>query len=186
MRFVSLPFLFVSFLTKNLFWIHETTTFMKRFHYTWIKTTGPSGDLQMKPAGEFPPDIQMMVTDVSLKYDAAYEAISREYASDLKVLDKDFGMAWYQLMSRDVGPRTRCLGDELPPIQPWEEGTALGPLSTDKPNYIPIRAAIQESIEDEPLNIAAFATLAIQCASTFRSSDYRGGCNGAFYSLPAI
>jgi hypothetical protein len=54
----------------------------------------------------------------------------------------------------------------------------LGPLTTPKPDYIPVRSAIQKSIDDEPSNIAAFAKLATQCATTFRSTDYVGGCNG--------
>jgi catalase (peroxidase I) len=55
----------------------------------------------------------------------------------------------------------------------------LTPLSTDKPDYVPIRSAIQASIDDEPSNLASFATLAVQCSSTFRATDYLGGCNGA-------
>ena len=54
----------------------------------------------------------------------------------------------------------------------------LGPLTTPKPDYIPVRSAIQKSIDEKPSNIAAFATLASQCATTFRSTDYLGGCNG--------
>jgi hypothetical protein len=148
--------------------------------------------------------------------DAEYAELSTEYAENLDSLTTDFGTAWYQLMSRDVGNRQRCLGDELPPIQPCKyfifiyyrhhrnertisitlnslsltrfshliiyigEATMgpLGPLTTPKPDYIPVRSAIQKSIDDEPSNIAAFATLATQCATTFRSSDYLGGCNG--------
>ena len=111
--------------------------------------------------------------------------ISKEYATNLESLTNDFGTAWYQLMSRDIGPRTRCLGEELPiEIQPWEKHMAFGPLSTPKPDYIPIRIAIQNSIDETPSNIASFATLAIQCASTFRSSDYQGGCNGAAIRFP--
>ena len=135
--------------------------------------------MQWKPVGEFPPDIGMLTTDLALGMgDPDYEKLSREYAESKDAITTDFGTAWYQLMSRDVGPRSRCLGDELPSVQPWEESIALGPLTALKPNYIPVRSAIQASIDEEPSNIAAFATLALNCASTFRASDYTGGCNG--------
>jgi catalase (peroxidase I) len=61
----------------------------------------------------------MLTTDLALAYgDAEYRMLSREYAANLNSLTADFGTAWYQLMSRDHGNRQRCLGDELPPIQP--------------------------------------------------------------------
>ena len=61
----------------------------------------------------------MLTTDLALVYgDAEYRMISQEYATNLNSLTADFGTAWYQLMTRDTGNRQRCLGDELPPIQP--------------------------------------------------------------------
>lgn len=61
----------------------------------------------------------MLTTDLALVYgDAEYRMISQEYATNLNSLTADFGTAWYQLMTRDLGNRQRCLGDELPPIQP--------------------------------------------------------------------
>jgi len=165
--------------------VWDNEYFTNLFDYTWESYEGPGGHLQWKP--EFTDDVQMFTTDLALAYgDPIYEEISREYAKSLTNLTRDFGTAWYQLMSRDVGPRSRCLGDELPPMQPWEltMGPVDRPLTTPKPDYIPVRSAIQKSIDDEPSNIAAFATLARQCASTFRSSDYQGGCNGAAIRFP--
>jgi catalase (peroxidase I) len=152
--------------------------------YEWVPYDGPGGHMQWEIKGGDGPDIQMLTSDVTLymSNDSVYTALSMEYAASLDNLTRDFGQSWYQLMSRDMGPRTRCLGTELPPMQSWEEFDP--PLSTDLPDYVPIRAAIQKSIDDEPSNVAAFATLAINCASTFRASDYRGGCNGAAIRFP--
>jgi catalase (peroxidase I) len=126
----------------------------------------------------------MFTTDLALAYgDDAYEELSREYADSFDNITRDFGIAWYQLMSRDMGPRSRCLGDELPPTQYWEQKD-LDQLSTKKPNYIPIRTAIQSSIDKTPVNAPSFADLAVMCASTYRTSDYQGGCNGAAIRFP--
>ena len=151
-----------------------------RMRYKWTEYEGPGGGLQWQPEGDSPPNVQMFTTDLALFYgeDEIYNKITTEYAQSLGAFNGDFGMAWYQLMSRDMGPRSRCLGDELPPIQPWEEPMYL-PMNTEsKPDYVPIRSAIQASLDEKPSNVAAFAMLAMQCAKTFRSSDYRGGCNG--------
>jgi len=172
-------------------WTRDPTSWDNEFFrnilfYNWTDYKGPAGHLQWKPSGDFSPNIQMFTTDLALaEGDPEYRKLSEEYANSLTNLTRDFGMAWYQLVSRDSGPRSRCLGDELPPIQPWEERRGpVVPLSTNKPDYVPIRAAIQKSIDETPSNVAAFSTLATQCASTFRTSDYIGGCNGAAIRFP--
>mmetsp|Transcript_30722 Transcript_30722/g.92000 ORF Transcript_30722/g.92000 Transcript_30722/m.92000 type:complete len:181 (-) Transcript_30722:914-1456(-) len=123
------------------------------------------------------PPIGMLTTDLALaKGDAEYKKLTSEYAEDLGAITKDFGEGWYQLMSRDMGQRERCLGDELPEMQAWE--TSLGPLKSSLPDYVPVRKMIQKSIGDDENNLSLFAQLAMQCSNTFRQTDYRGGCNG--------
>lgn len=178
----------ITWTTNPTTWDNEY--FQNMFDYTWITETSPGGHLQWKTTTNetFPgidANIGMFTTDLALAFgDEEYAKLSREYAADLDSLTNDFGMAWYQLMTRDMGPRTRCLGDEQPPIQPYEEKFSLGPLSLDKPNYVPIRSAIQQLIDETPSTTAAFSSLAVQCASTFRFSDYQGGCNGAAIRYP--
>ena len=151
--------------------------FTNLFAYNWTETTSPAGALQWMPADEGAPNIGMLTTDLALYFgDTEYEKLSREYAADLDSITKDFGEAWYQLMARDVGPRERCLGDELPPMQAWE--TSLGPLKSELPDYVPVRSMIQTAIDDDSDNLSAFAQLAMMCSNTFRQTDYRGGCNG--------
>ena len=138
--------------------------------------------MQWAPTNADAPDIQMMTTDLALYLgDPEYEKLTLQYASDIGTLTADFGEAWYQLMSRDMGPRTRCLGDELPEqLQPWEVAYNFGPLVMDNlPDYVPVRTAIQQAIDADSSNIDLFSNLAKQCSTTFRATDYRGGCNGA-------
>jgi catalase (peroxidase I) len=167
----------------ELVWTTTPTTwgnfyFTNMFAYNWTNFTGPGGALQWKPEDEGAPDIGMLTTDLALINDPEYEKISREYAADNDLLTSDFGKGWYQLMSRDMGPRSRCLGDELPELQEWESKLAK-PRSSELPDYIPIRSTIQAAIDSNPEHVAAFASLAMACSSTFRATDYRGGCNGA-------
>ena len=86
--------------------------------------------------------------------------------------------AWYKLTTSDMGPRTRCLGDNVPPPQAFQTPLPSGP--TTLPDFISVRDKIQSLIDDNKSNRGAFIDLAVKCASTFRATDYDGGCNGAF------
>jgi catalase (peroxidase I) len=134
--------------------------------------------------------LMMLTSDISLTKDANYSSWLKIYANDTDKLVHDFGNAWYKLVTRDMGPVTRCLGDLVPPAQGFQY-----PLP-DPPTSFPVWDAVRTSIRtamttqnpaftpDSRLDKmvyygAAFTTLAWQCASTFRKSDYLGGCNGA-------
>ena len=126
--------------------------FTNLFEFNWTNTTSPAGAIQWKPVSDDAPNIGMLTTDLALYFgDPEYEKLSREYAADIKSLEKDFGEGWYQLMARDVGPRERCLGDELPPMQAWE--TSLGPRTSPLPDFIPVRfcAWLAQLPETRPL-----------------------------------
>lgn len=131
------------------------------------------------------PDIFMLTTDIALRDDELYYPFVEFYAGNRTAHDADFAAAWYRLTSADMGPATRCIGDDVPEPQPWQYTL---PASPDVlPDYIPVRAAIQEHFDaqaDDEAHIAGFIWLAYACASTFRFTDYRGGCNGARIRFP--
>jgi catalase-peroxidase len=149
--------------------------FTNLFAFNWELGTGAGGRPQWFPVDG--PDITMLTTDMALAEDPDYKVISQEYAADIGKLEDDFALSWYRLTTADMGPFARCLGDEVPPAQPWQYELPTAP--TSKPDYVPVRWAIQDLIDKDSENIAAFAKLAWNCAATFRETDYRGGCNGA-------
>jgi len=161
-------------------WTTNPTTWDNQFFnnlytYDWHQVTGPGGKLQWEPATG--PDIMMLTIDLALMEDPIYGPTSMEYAQNQTALDNDFASSWYQLMHGDMGPPTRCLGDDALPPQPWQQ--TLPPPPVELPNYAPIRAKVQDMINSDPSKISAFTQLALGCANTFRETDYRGGCNGA-------
>ena len=124
--------------------------------------------------------------------DPDYLALVELYASDLEALDNSFSNAWYKLTTRDMGPHNRCAGTDVPPPQAFQLPLPDPPASSPS-NYKYKRArrdikdiifsdqsAIDPDIFEGKSSYAAlFVTLAYQCASTFRITDYSGGCNGA-------
>lgn len=164
-------------------WTTRPTTwsndyFTQLFNFEWELITGPGGAPQWSPTNGV--DVLMLTADLALGdmgEDEDYEAISREYAASLSDLERDFMRSWYHLTTGDMGPPERCLGDEVPPPQPFQN--ALPAFVGPKPDYVPIRTAVRAFIAGDPSNIAAFSNLALNCANTFRQTDYRGGCNGA-------
>lgn len=83
----------------------------------------------------------------------------------------------YKLLTRDMGPYTRCAGTDVPPPQDFQ--LPLADVPTELPSYSQAKRAIRRVLQEDPSKGAMFVTLAYQCASTFRSTDYVGGCNGA-------
>ena len=124
--------------------------------------------------------------------DPSYLALVKLYASDLDVLDASFSNAWYKLTTRDMGPYTRSVGPDVPPPQASQLPLPDPPASLSKKyRYKRVMQAIEDiafsvqsktepdTFESQPSYAALFVTLAYQCASTFRITDYAGGCNGA-------
>lgn len=151
--------------------------FTNLYDYNWTSITGPAGNVQWAPSDEGAPDIFMLTSDIALARDLAYDELSREYAEDITSLEKDFSESWYRLMTNDMGGPARCINDDAPAAQWWQY--ALPAFEGSKPDYAPIKAAIQETIDSNPASISAFAQLALGCTWTYRSTDYLGGCNGA-------
>ncbi|GLC45298.1 hypothetical protein PLESTM_001717300 [Pleodorina starrii] len=165
--------------------------------YDWEKFKGPGGHFQWKPKhkadaanpDEPLPEIVMLTTDVALLHDPAYLELVKLFATNLTALNIAFSHAWYKLMTRDMGPATRCLGDKVPPPQPFQAPLPSPPARAPDYNSV-TRAVIRalraaspalpaDTVAGKPYYGALFTTLAWQCASSFRQTDYTGGCNGA-------
>lgn len=151
--------------------------FRNLFDYNWELVTGPGGSIQWAPMDEGAPDIMMLTSDLALAVDPVYKAISMEYYNSVEKLEEDFAKAWYKLTTADMGPSERCIGENVPEPQLFQSDLPAAPSTL--PDYVPVRARIQELLEEDPSNKVAFIDLAYKCASTFRQTDYFGGCNGA-------
>lgn len=157
----------------------------KQFH---IETGSPLAPQVNDSTPSVP--INMLVADIALTKDAAFNAAVNFFAANASALDRYFQDAWYKLTTRDMGPRKRCFGGtQVPPLQPFQDDL---PTPTTFPNYTAVKADIRAVLytSSPAAGITAdasgghrfggqFAQLAWQCASTYRATDYRGGCNGA-------
>ncbi|CAB9513450.1 Catalase-peroxidase [Seminavis robusta] len=145
----------------------------------WESGIGPGGNLQWAPVNS-DDDIIMLTSDIALSADPEYLPISQEFAADITSLEEQFAHAWYRLMSNDMGSRERCINenpDDIPPAQWWQY--PLPEATETDVDYVPIRTMIQDMIDSDSSYVEAFSNLAYRCASTYRDTDYRGGCNGA-------
>jgi catalase-peroxidase len=158
--------------------------------YEWELTKSPAGAWQWTPkdaaAQGTVPDAHdpakrhapMMTTaDMALKMDPIYAPISKHYHENPAEFADAFARAWYKLMSRDMGPRARCLG----PLVPAEELIWQDPVPAVTHPLIGAEeiAALKASILASGLSISELVATAWASASTFRGSDRRGGANGA-------
>lgn len=159
----------------------------------WEKVMGPGGHWQWKPAGasikapapfvdasKFPAgtqDVIMLTSDVSLTKDSAYLKIVKQFAEEPAALDEAFSHAWYKLMSRDMGPHARCVGNLVPPPEPFQ--LSLPPTPAEGYDVGAATEVIRGAIRAAPFKAALFWRVALGCATSFRQTDYSGGCNGA-------
>jgi catalase (peroxidase I) len=122
-------------------------------------------------------DIIMLTTDVAFVVDVKYRQHVEEFARDQNAFDRAFADVWYKLTHRDVGPPTRLLGPMIPPPQEWQFPLPDPPthLADMKSVENTIRSALSNQWSMKPLLLR----LAMNSASTFRHTDYLGGCNGA-------
>ncbi len=164
--------------------------FENLFGYEWELTKSPAGAHQWKPkdgAGEgLVPDAHdsskkhapfMLTTDLSLRFDPAYEKISRRFYEHPDEFADAFARAWFKLTHRDMGPRARYLGPEVPEEDLiWQD-----PIPTVTHKLIDNRDIIElkNKILASGLTVSQLVSTAWASASTFRGSDKRGGANGA-------
>ncbi len=160
------------------------------FGYEWELTKSPAGAHQWKPKGDAGagtiPDAHdpakkrapsMLTTDLSLRFDPVYEKISRRFMEHPDQLADAFARAWFKLTHRDMGPRTRYLGPEVPAEELiWQDPIpAVNHALVDAKDI----AALKEKILASGLSVSELVSTAWASASTFRGSDKRGGANGA-------
>jgi catalase-peroxidase len=171
--------------TKPTEWSNEF--FFHLLTLDWEIGIGPGGKLQWDPIAGMGAhsqhlDVMMLTTDIALRDDPDYLPIAQEFLDNITSLDTQFAYAWYKLVSRDLGPRERCINenpDDIPPAQSWQYPLPTPEVPETPVDYIGARVLIQEMIDSDRNYIAGFSHLALRCASTFRATDYRGGCNGA-------
>jgi catalase-peroxidase len=164
--------------------------FENLFGYEWELTKSPAGAYQWKPkggAGEgtvpyaHDPSKRrapsMLTTDLSLRFDPAYEKISRRFMEHPDLFADAFARAWFKLTHRDMGPRTRYLGPEVPKEELlWQDPIPAINHKLVDANDI---AALKDKILASGLSVSQLVSTAWASASTFRGSDKRGGANGA-------
>jgi catalase-peroxidase len=160
------------------------------FGFDWVKTTGPGGAIQWTPANDagklLVPDAQnpavrhppmMFTTDIAVKMDPSYRKIALRFKEHPEEFRLAFAKAWFKLTDRDMGPRSRYLGSEVPKDDLiWQD-----PLP--KADYAPIDAndvaVLKTKILASGLTGPELVRTAWASASTFRYTDKRGGANGA-------
>ena len=162
--------------------------FQNLFGYEWELSKSPAGAHQWvaKGAGatiphafdkakKLPPT--MLTTDLALRFDPAYEKISRRFLQNPEQFADAFARAWFKLTHRDMGPRARYLGPEVP----QEELVWQDPIPTVDHPLIDANdvALLKASILASGLPVSQLVSTAWSAASTFRGSDKRGGANGA-------
>lgn len=160
--------------------------FQLLFKHEWEKSHSPAGAIQWvaKDAEAIIPDAfggaprkpTMLTTDLSLRFDPAYEKISRRFLDDPQAFADAYARAWFKLTHRDMGPKARYLGPEVPKEDLiWQDPL---PKATHAPSAADI-AGLKADIAASGLSVAELVSVAWASASTFRGGDKRGGANGA-------
>ncbi|GGG74814.1 catalase/peroxidase HPI [Edaphobacter dinghuensis] len=174
--------------TKPTKWSHDF--FEHLFRYEWELTKSPAGANQWKPKGDAgidtvpdPHDLSkrrspsMLTTDLALRFDPDYEKISRRFYENPDQFADAFARAWFKLTHRDMGPRARYLGSEVPDeVLIWQDPIPeVDHKLVDEQDIATLKSKILAS----GLTIPQLVSTAWASASTFRGSDKRGGANGA-------
>ena len=159
------------------------------FAYEWELTESPAGAQQWRPVNGGGADMvpeaddpsksrepRMLTTDLSLRFDPEYEKISRRFLEDPDAFSDAFARAWFKLTHRDMGPKERYLGPEVPEEDLiWQDPVPA--VEHDLVDEVDI-AALKEKILGSGLTISQLVSAAWAAAGSYRSSDMRGGANG--------
>ena len=176
-------------------WTNKPTTwdmgfFENLFEYEWELIKGPGGKYQWTPkekeAQELVPDAHkkgkknppmMLTTDLALKIDPAYEKISKHFYENPQEFADAFARAWFKLLHRDMGPKSRYLGPEVPDEDLiWQDPIPEVNHALIDKNDI---ETLKDKVLDSNLTVSQLVSTAWASASTYRDSDKRGGANGA-------
>jgi catalase-peroxidase len=168
-----------------------TTNYLDNLmNFEWVQTKSPGGATQWIPsdpkAATLVPDAHdpskrhapiMLTTDLALKVDPAYREVVTRFQKDPALFKQAFARAWFKLTHRDMGPKARYLGPDVPAVEfPWQD-----PLPAVTHRLIDARdaKALKQQILAAGLTAPQLVRAAWASASTFRGSDMRGGANGA-------
>lgn len=165
--------------------------FENLFNYEWVQVRSPAGAIQWeaKDAPDIMPDPfepskkykpTMLTTDLTLRFDPEFEKISRRFLNDPQAFNEAFARAWFKLTHRDMGPKARYLGPEVPKEDLiWQDPL---PQATAAPSAADIADA-KAKLLGLGLSVSELVSLAWASATTFRGGDKRGGANGARLAL---
>ncbi len=169
-------------------WTHQFLTFL--FDFEWEQHESPAGAIQWRPAdgkaADLVPDAHdetvrhapmMLTTDLSLREDPSYGEIARRFRDDPEAFEQAFARAWFKLTHRDLGPRSRYVGAEVPAeVFAWQDPlpALVHPVVSDRDV-----ASLKAGILATGLTPSELIRTAWASASTYRDSDMRGGANGA-------
>jgi catalase-peroxidase len=159
------------------------------FGYEWELTKSPAGAWQWKAVDQaeehMAPDVEdpdkkvptmMLTTDLALRHDPEYEKIARRYWQNPQEFADAFARAWFKLLHRDMGPKARYLGPEVPKEDfLWQDPVPAGNYDLTEGEI----ALAKQLILSSGLTVSQLVKTAWAAASTYRSSDHRGGANGA-------
>ena len=160
------------------------------FAFDWVQSRSPAGAIQWIPSEEsaanMVPDAHvegkrnppvMLTTDLSMKVDPAYREISQRFLDNPAEFELAFAKAWFKLTHRDMGPRARYVGSDVPSeILMWQD--PIPPLDHELVDANDM-AALKAEILDSGLSVSELVRTAWASAASFRGSDMRGGANGA-------
>ena len=160
--------------------------FQMLLKHEWELTKSPAGAWQWKPVNikeeDMPADVEdasircmpmMTDADMALKMDPEYRKISERFAADQAYFEDVFARAWFKLTHRDMGPKARYIGPEVPAEDLiWQDPVPAGNTGYDV-------AAVKAKIAAAGLSISEMVSTAWDSARTYRGSDHRGGANGA-------
>ena len=163
--------------------------FKHLFAFEWELTKSPAGANQWRPKGDAGvgtvPDAHdptkkiapsMLTTDLALRFDPAYEKISRRFMEHPDDFAQAFAKAWYKLLHRDMGPVSRYFGPWVAPEQLWQDPVPkVDHRLVDDADV----AALKKQVLASGLSVSQLVTVAWRSAASFRSTDKRGGGNGA-------
>src|SRR5688572_22933267 len=174
-------------------WVNTPTSWSENYFrllldYEYELVKSPAGAQQWQPVNQKPEDMapaahdpskrvptMMTTADMALKVDPEFRVISEKFRNDHEAFKDAFSRAWFKLTHRDMGPKVRYLGPEVPAEDLiWQDPVPAGttPSDTDV-------AAVKAKIAASGLTVSQLIKTAWASASTFRKSDYRGGANGA-------
>jgi len=156
------------------------------FNHEWELKKSPAGAWQWEPVDiaeeDMPVDVEdpsvrcmpiMTDADMAMKLDPVYRKISLRFMNDPEVFRDAFARAWFKLTHRDMGPKARYIGPDVPEEELiWQDPVPVGPTDYDV-------ATVKAKIAASGLSLSDLVATAWDSARTFRGSDFRGGANGA-------